>query len=212
MNRYLTKRTVIASMIGVATSLTFGYNLGLYTFSRVVGRELPTHAVTYAGEVHVHADFRMYINDERIRFTDEKYQSEVGHTLDAAQHFHDGNDEVIHRHAKDVTIADFFHSLGLTLTDTCLTLDTGKKYCTNNTRTLLLFVNGTPVPDIEHYTTAEKDRILLYYGDPKNPRLAEYMNGVTDEACLYSHTCPERGEPPTESCGLTCDVTNAIHQ
>jgi hypothetical protein len=154
----------------------------------------------------------MYITDERIRFTDAKYQSEVGHSLDVAQHFHDGNDEVIHRHADHVTLVDFFHSLGVTLTDTCLTLESGTAYCTNESQEFMLFVNGTRNTKITEYITAEKDRILLYYGTPNNPRLPDYIAGVTDESCLYSRTCPERGEPPTEGCGLTCDVTDIIQK
>ncbi len=209
---FLTKHTLLAGSLGIVTALVLGYNLGLYTFSGALGYDLPNHTATFNGPVHVHADFRLYIDDERIRFTDKKYQSDEKHILDAAQHFHDGNDEVVHRHANNATLADFFHSIGVTLTDTCLTLDTGTAHCTNATNQLLLFVNGTPVPDIISYQTAEKDRILLYYGDPKNPRLPEYIAGVTDESCLYSHTCPERGEPPTESCGLTCDVANIIEK
>ena len=209
---FITLQTVLAGSLGLATALTLGYNLGLYTFSGALGYALPDHNVTYSGEVHVHADFRLYLGDERIRFTDTKYQSEEKHILDAAQHFHDENDKVVHRHANNATLVNFFHSIGVTLTDTCLTLDTGTDHCSNDTQKLILFVNGNPISDIIHYQTVEKDRILLYYGDPKNPRLPEYIAGVTDESCLYSHTCPERGEPPTESCGLTCDVANIIEK
>jgi hypothetical protein len=212
LKKQLTKHTLLGFSVGIITSLVFGYIIGLYTFSGTLGYELPNHTSTYTGEVHVHADFRMVIENEYIRFTDAKYQSEVGHTLDASQHFHDGSDDVIHRHANNVTIADFFHSLGITLTDTCITLDTKQTYCSDATNTLMLFINGTPTTSIATYTTIEKDRILLYYGNPKNPYLPEYLTDVTDESCLYSHTCPERGEPPTESCGLTCDVANIIQK
>ena len=169
-----------------------------------------THPVgtSHDGVVHVHGDFRLYIGDERIRFTDEKYQSSTAHTHHASLHFHDGNDEVIHRHADNVTFSEFFASIGLTITNDCLTLDTGVKHCTDTDNKLILFVNGTPVSDITSYIFAEKDRIFMYYGNPTNPKLPEYIASVTDIACMYSGTCPERGTPPTESCGLTCEVAD----
>lgn len=211
LRAYLTTQTIIATIVGCATSLTLGYNLGIYSFSGALGYGDPVPADD-AGEVHVHADFMMYLGDTRIRFTDDKYQSGLSQILDADQHFHDGSDEVIHRHRDNVTLVDFFRSIGVTLTNPCLMLDDRVMHCTDRSNELMLFVNGTHVPDIVKYITAEKDRIFLYYGDPNNPRLNDYMNSVTDQSCMYSHTCPERGEPPTESCGLTCDVTSILRQ
>lgn len=169
-----------------------------------------THPIgtSHDSVVHVHGDFQMYIGDNRIRFTDEKYQSSTAHTHHASLHFHDGNDEVIHRHANNVTFSEFFDSIGMTLTNDCLTMDTGVKHCTVDNNKLLLLVNGKPVPDIRSYIFAEEDRILLYYGNQSNPKLSEYIENVTDIACMYSGTCPERGTPPTESCGLTCEVAD----
>ena len=158
--------------------------------------------------VHVHGDFRLYIGDDRIRFTDDKYQSSTAHTHHASLHFHDGNDEVIHRHADNVTLSEFFISIGFKLTNDCLTMDTGLEHCTSATNTLMLIVNNERTMDIENYIFAEEDRILLYYGDPTNTKIRDYTVGVTDLACLYSGTCPERGTPPTESCGLTCEVAD----
>ena len=199
-------RIIVAGMCGLIVSIVAG---GL-----LLTQKMPHHPVGTSHDkvIHVHGDFRMYIGDTRIRFTDPKYQSTTGHAHHASLHFHDGNDEVIHRHADNVTFAEFFDSLGMKVTNDCLTLDTGTSYCTNATGTLMLLVNNQPVTDIEEYIFAEEDRILLYYGDPKNPNLKEYTDGVTDLSCLYSGTCLERGAPPTEGCGLTCEVAdNALN-
>jgi hypothetical protein len=202
----VTKRLLVPAGIGILTALALGYIIGMYT---IPNRLLHPFAPTIPKEVHVHADFRMYINDERIRFTDAKYQSEVGRKLADYIHFHDGSDEVIHRHANGITLAAFFDSLGLKLTNTCVTLDTGTSYCRGDDGELMLIVNGLPVHDIEHYILADNDRILLYFGDPQNPHLTEYTHGVTDLACMYTGTCPERGTPPTEGCTLTCDTVDS---
>jgi len=157
-------------------------------------------------EVHVHSDILVYIGDERVRFTDPKYQSRTDHILHPDFHFHDGNDDVVHRHADGITLVEFFASLGFTLTKDCLTMDTGVQHCFNENDRLMLFVNGIEEKDIANYIPEDEDRILLYFGSPTNPKLAEYKDGISDRACIYSGNCPERGTPPTEECGLTCEL------
>ena len=170
----------------------------------------PTHPVGTSSDtkVHVHGDFQMYLNDERIRFTDDKYQSSAEQTHHASLHFHDGNDEVIHRHANGVTLKQFFESIKIDVTNDCITMDTAEKFCNDDTRQVQLFVNGTLTEDVDSYIFAEEDRILLYYGNPQNQNISKYIAGITDLSCMYSGTCPERGTPPTESCGLTCEVAD----
>lgn len=207
----VSKQQLVASVLGIILASCIGF-----TLTREGGplHSEHTHETTHPvgtshdNVVHVHGDFRMYIKDERIRFTEEKYQSSTALTHHVSLHFHDGNDEVIHRHADNVTLAEFFDSIGITVTNDCLTMDTGVKHCTNATNTLMLIVNNERVIDIEDYIFAEEDRILIYYGDPTNPKIRDYTVGVTDLACMYSGTCPERGTPPTESCGLTCEVAD----
>lgn len=157
-------------------------------------------------EVHVHSDFMMVINDQRLDFTDDKYQSRIDQILLEDFHLHDNNDEVIHRHADNLTLVMFLDSLGYTLTNQCLTTDTNEEYCSNDAEVVQLFVNGQEVADIEGYIPQERDQILVYYGDPNSELLETYFNEVTDDACIYSGTCPERGTPPPESCGLTCEI------
>lgn len=159
-------------------------------------------------EVHVHSDFLFYIGDERIRLTDDEFQSTTAERKHNDLHLHDENDEVLHRHADDVTFIDFIDSLGFTLTNDCLTMTNGAKYCTDESKQLMLIVNGELVPDIKSYIFVEEDEILLYYGDPANPRIGEYADNITKDSCIYSGTCPERGVPPPENCGLTCDTAD----
>jgi hypothetical protein len=159
----------------------------------------------YDDEVHVHADFMIIINDEWIRLTDEKYQSSTKQILHKNVHLHDGKDDVVHRHADGITFAQFLQSVGFTLTDTCLTKDTGEQYCANETNELVLYVNGKSV-DKTTYVTEENDKVLLYYGTPNSPKVSEYQAAITDNSCFYSGTCPERGVAPPESCGLTCEI------
>ncbi len=157
-------------------------------------------------EVHVHADFAFYVLGNKVDLTGEKYQSSKESIKHPKIHLHDGFDNVIHRHAKEVTFIEFLSSIGFTLTDTCLTMDTGTQLCNDATNTLKLYVNGRPKTDVATYIIREEDQILLYYGDPKSPDIVEYQEEITEDSCLYSGNCPERGDPPAESCGLTCEI------
>lgn len=157
-------------------------------------------------EVHVHSDFLLVIEGEEIDFTADTYQSD---TIDNLRHenfhFHENEDHVIHRHAEALTLAVFLDSLGYTLTTACLETDTGAKYCNNERETVRLYVNGTEHSSIGTYIPEEEDQILLIYGD-RDEAITQYLNKITDESCIYSGTCPERGVAPPESCGLTCEL------
>lgn len=157
-------------------------------------------------EVHVHADWKVILNGEHIRFTDEKYQSISGNVKHGNIHLHDYEDLVIHRHAEDITFLDFLNSIGYDLTETCITTGTGENFCNENEKEVRLIVNGERMMDIEGYVFAEADRILLYYGDVTDPALRDHVASVTDEACLYSGTCRERGYKTTSTCGITCEI------
>ncbi len=59
-------------------------------------------------EVHIHADFKVYINDKQIDFSVSKYQLQA-----KSVHVEDGIGEVVHIHKKGITIGDFFETLGI---------------------------------------------------------------------------------------------------
>lgn len=160
----------------------------------------------YDTDVHVHSDLAIYVDDEKLDLTADKYQSAPEDEKSDDIHLHDGNGNVIHRHSDDITFVQFLDSIGFTFTDECFTLDTGEQYCIDDTNILQLYVNGIVMENPTEYTTREEDRILVYYGTLENPNLQSYLDSVTDEACIPSGTCPERGTPVVESCGLTCDL------
>lgn len=179
---------------------------GFYWFLNSKHQEESYTATKSSDEVHVHSDFMMYLNDERVRFTDDKYQSYKDHVMMEDFHFHDGSDEVIHRHADGLTLAVFLGSLGYTFTQDCLTNDAGAIFCADDKNVLRLYVNNQIIEDVTSYIPQDSDRILVYYGTPDNPKLADYLSEITSNACIYSYTCPEKGTPPPESCGLTCEL------
>lgn len=166
----------------------------------------PSATETY----HAHADLMVYTNGKPLDLSQEKYQSTKEKELDPDTHLHAGNGKIVHLHKRGVTLAQFLKSLGMELTPTCLQLDDGKKYCTDSTKSLKVYVNGKSLDDqFGDYQPQDLDRMLVSFGSETETQRKKQLDSVTDEACIYSETCPERGKPPEEECvgglGTGCD-------
>lgn len=155
-------------------------------------------AVSLGEKVHEHADFAVYLEGKKFDFTQAKYQDSKTNPLDANAHLHDGNGEVTHKHRKGVTLGYFFNTLGMKLDNQCLITDDGKEYCNTKDKTLKMYVNGKENTMFGTYEFTDMDRILITYGDMAG--VADQISSISDDACLYSEKCPERGTPPTENC------------
>lgn len=170
-----------------------------------------------APEAHQHADLAVFINGQSFNLGLEKYQSDQttstddhdhsAHQHDPYTHLHEQVGTVIHTHKAGVTLGYFFQTIGWELTEQCLTTDTPEPYCANDNRSLKFFVNGKRVARPDQYEITDLDRLLISYGPLTDSDLPAQLKAVTDKACIYSEKCPERGQPPTESCvgGLGTD-------
>ena len=76
-----------------------------------------------------------------------------------------------------------------------------RRTCFDVGRGLRLFVNGKELPYVDHdnYVFADGDRILITDATT-DAEVRQELSLMTDDACLYSKTCPWRGAPPTEGC------------
>lgn len=160
------------------------------------------------GDLHHHADFALYINGERYDLAQEKYMSTENKSLSNFAHFHDLNGNVIHKHASGITLGFFMETLGMKLNESCLVLDDGTSYCNEGNKELKMYVDGERNDAFAEYDILDEDRILLSYGDEPEEELQKQMDLVSAEACIYSLTCPEKGNPPEEATcvGETCTV------
>jgi hypothetical protein len=163
---------------------------------------------------HTHADFAVWVGGTKLDFSGEQYMSEEGADHDEYFHLHDGNGRVIHRHKPGLPLSEFFESLGLHIADGCLTLDATQyakldpsfrrdfniqpRLCPNGKFHWTMYVNGKKRPVDFGYVFEDGDQILFAYdaGDDHT----QLLKRLTNDACLYSQTCPLRGKPPTEHC------------
>lgn len=160
---------------------------------------------------HTHADFAIYLEGEKLDFSSPEYMSESegeetdedheahGHKHHPYLHLHDGIGHVIHQHKPDLAFGEFLSSLGFTMTQQCLTLDSGVMVCPEGSKKWQMFVNGQEHPLDPEFHFKDRDKILLTYGT-SSEQIKKQLEAMTDDACLYSRTCPSRGEPPAENC------------
>jgi hypothetical protein len=160
---------------------------------------------------HTHADFAVWLDGDRVDFSGDEFMSGLSDVEKEAEHphvhlheylhLHDGNGNVVHRHKPGLTLTEFFTSIRIGFTDHCYTsgvpMEDGE-FCSDNP--WRLFVNGEErMPFSLDYAFTDLDRILITTAsDPAE--VQKELATMTDESCLYSKTCPERGEPPPESC------------
>jgi hypothetical protein len=166
----------------------------------------PLRTATNPDPNHTHADFAVYVNGEKLDFSAEELMS--GASTDTEHkdahheylHLHDNNGAVIHRHKPGLTIGEFFASLQVGFEEKCYVsfapMADGQ-ICDETP--FRLFVNGEEMPFSEDYAFSDLDQILITTADT-DKEVQSQLKAMTDEACLYSRTCPQRGDPPVENC------------
>jgi Cu+-exporting ATPase len=151
---------------------------------------------------HTHADLAIWLEGEPIDLSAEKYMLSEGSNdpeKETKPHLHDGNALVIHRHKPGQSIGEFLEAIDIGATDRCIALDNGTSVCNEGVKRWQMFVNGTERPFDPSYIFADLDQILLTYG-ATGEQVTNQLQTLSDDACLYSQTCPERGKPPVENC------------
>ena len=154
-------------------------------------------------DYHIHADIVLMVNGEKIDFSLDRYQSDEEETLHPYLHFHDDNGDVWHVHLEELTLGRFLDSLNISLNEDCLSIDE-EEYCKNEDKVLNFYINGRESNKFEKYIPEDLDKVLIYYGEDSRELIDSAIETVSDDSCIYSDKCPERGSPPDES---SCSVS-----
>lgn len=160
----------------------------------------------HSDEIHVHSDFLLVLGGQTFDLSDDRYQSTTYDVKHPAFHLHDGVSTMLHRHAEGITMQEFLESLNFVVSKGCLSTDSGNQYCADDSNKLAFYANNDKVDDWQNYVNQQEDQLLLYHGPKDQEVVWGWLDKVTDESCIYSGTCPERGDPPYESCALTCEI------
>lgn len=145
--------------------------------------------------VHEHLDYAVVVRGQPLEFDAPEYLSTEDTDLSPNVHVHAPRTNVVHIHREQTTWDEFFRSLGMSISDTCLGLRDGTEYCTEGTESLKFFVNGVQVDSLRLENLADLGRVLISFGSEDAPALESQIASVTDEACIPSENCEARIDP-----------------
>ena len=156
-------KTVILPIIAVIAIIAV---ISIYFYSP----NLPPSSFGALGSAHTHAAFLVKVNGENIDFSQPQYQ-----VVSDFIHVENGDGTTLHRHATNVTFADFLESVKMDLDEenNCLVFTNGTQYCNNNDNQLRTFVNGNSAESISDYIINDNDRLLVIYGNETEEQLTE---------------------------------------
>lgn len=130
------------------------------------------------GSAHEHAAFLVKVNGQNIDFSQPKYQVQSDYI-----HVENGDGSTLHRHATNVTFADFLKSvkMDIDMKNNCLIFTNGTEYCDDNNNKLRTFINGNSTKSISDYVLNNNDRLLVTYGnetDEQSDKALDELNNI----------------------------------
>ena len=136
-------------------------------------REVP--ALGEPGSTHIHASLLVMIGDRAISFCDPKYMLK-----NPLMHFENNDCTTIHKHATGVTLPTFLKTIGVELSNLCITIPKEEKRCTGGGNTLRVVVNGSEVPieELSYRELKNNDHILINFGSEEAAALRFKYNQV----------------------------------
>jgi hypothetical protein len=134
------------------------------------------------GSTHKHIDIKVYILGNAIDFSQQKYQ--LRHE---AVHFENRDGDVLHTHATGINMGYMFQSLGMSLDNNCIKIETGNQYCSDGNAELKVFVqnrgsNWKQIFEPQSYVFQDNDRVLIAYGTEDEEGVNEQLDSVTNKA------------------------------
>ena len=129
------------------------------------------------GSAHEHAAFIVKVNGQNIDFSQPQYQVQSDYI-----HVENGDGSTLHRHATNVTFADFLKSVKMDIDkkNNCLIFTNGTEYCDDNNNKLRTFINGNSTKSISDYVLYNNDRLLVTYGNETDEQSAKALDELNN--------------------------------
>ena len=145
------------------------------------------------GSAHIHADWKIYINDKQLGFSDKSHMERMRNNQPVSSFIHvdsgapepEKTGEILHMHATGIPLWIFFKSIGMDFNKDCITLENKEKFCSEGNKKLKFFVNGKENNEFENYVFNDLDKILISYGNENEEEIRQQLASITDFAKLH---------------------------
>jgi hypothetical protein len=162
-------------------------------------------------EVHYHANFAVYLNEQREQFKSPVYYTDIEGICSAAEqeehmtpheraHMHDNINSVVHVEDAAVTWGQFFQNLGWVV-DGQIIKTPAAMYVPDGQRAITFMLNGKEVSTITQRVIQDEDKLLVSYGAASTDELQREYKTIPSTAHHYDIT------PDPESCSGHKGVT-----
>lgn len=142
---------------------------------------------------HYHANFAMYVEWERIDFSDAEYSEDIAGCsitweIQAKDrvHLHENNPDTIHVHAEGVSWGHFFANNNFGFWEEYLILDSGQIYQNNDWWKVQYVVNGKIKKNPYNSRIWSKDRLLVAFWNESEQELQALYETVSQNAGEYN--------------------------
>lgn len=133
----------------------------------------PTPIPSVTQTVNKQATFAIFTNGTLRIFTDERY-----HNKSENVYIEVSNPYIIHVKKPGITWGDFFATLPMKVTSTCLTTGTGQEFCNKETHSLKFYINNTEVSAALSREIQSQDKLLISYGPKSDPAIQNQLQQV----------------------------------
>lgn len=168
---------------GYLLTLVIGITVGL------AGLILVRMAMAKNTNPHFHANFAVYVDNQRLKYEGPTFYQEVNicstagsNNPQARAHMHSNIDHVVHVHDKAVTWSDFFANLRYGLSNKSLALDDKVLVDGADGKKLTFWLNGQQVDHIANKVIGDQDRLLISYGSESQTILKKQFSNVQTDA------------------------------
>lgn len=171
----------------IAVTLAVGFVIGVVWLIGI------RFALVEKDDVHYHANFAVYIHDQKQQFDSFAFYEEVQSCgADAAfnpknrAHMHDEVNHVVHVHDQAVTWGHFLANLGFSLGDDFIQTGDGL-FIEDDENKLIFWLNGKEVATIANQVIRSEDVLLIHYSNDNNEEvLQERYDSIVKDAAVYN--------------------------
>lgn len=153
----MVKKYFVVVLVIIITILVFKKTQGNF-YTQAVPITSPSSMPASPSSVHVHAKFAVITNGTTRVFTDKKY-----HNLSPDVHLEAEDPNTVHVHKEGIIWSDFFTTLPMSLSKTCLVTGTNQTFCTGNDKALKFYINGQENPNALDTVIGQSDKLVVEF-------------------------------------------------